>query len=83
MVDDTDRSLLIGKNDGIANVVVHGRGRRAPRSKVPEKAIHLDQKGCRFEPHVIVVPVGATLEFLNSDKVSHNVHTYADTRTTR
>ena len=37
----------------------------------------LDQVDCRFDQHVIVVPVGTTLEYLNSDTVSHNVHTYS------
>lgn len=75
-VDTTDRSLLIGENGGIANVVVMVEVKGA-EAEVPEQPIHLDQKSCRFEPHVTVVPEGATVEFLNSDGISHNVHTYA------
>lgn len=33
----------------------------------------MDQKGLLFQPHIIVVQVGTTVEFLNSDKVAHNV----------
>jgi len=33
----------------------------------------MDQKGLMFQPHILVVQVGATVEFLNSDKVAHNV----------
>jgi len=33
----------------------------------------MDQKGLMFQPHIIVVEVGTTVEFLNSDKVAHNV----------
>ncbi len=33
----------------------------------------IDQKGLMFEPHIVVVQQGATVEFLNSDKVAHNV----------
>jgi len=33
----------------------------------------MDQKGLMFQPHILVVQVGATIEFLNSDKVAHNV----------
>ncbi len=40
----------------------------------PEKPIVLDQVGCRFVPHVAVVPVGRTLRVLNSDGIQHNVH---------
>ena len=34
----------------------------------------MDQKGCVFVPRVVVVPVGGTVEFLNSDRLLHNLH---------
>ncbi|MGD0791442.1 MAG: carboxypeptidase regulatory-like domain-containing protein [Terriglobales bacterium] len=33
----------------------------------------MDQKGLMFQPHLIVVEQGTTVEFLNSDSVAHNV----------
>ena len=33
----------------------------------------MDQKGMLFQPHVLAVQQGTTVEFLNSDKVAHNV----------
>src|ERR1700694_4153142 len=33
----------------------------------------VDQKGLMFQPHLVVVEQGTTVEFLNSDKVDHNV----------
>jgi hypothetical protein len=33
----------------------------------------MDQKGLSFQPHILVVPVGSTVDFLNSDKVQHNI----------
>jgi plastocyanin len=33
----------------------------------------IDQKGLMFMPHLIAVAQGTTVEFLNSDKVAHNV----------
>lgn len=41
----------------------------------PAPAEHpvIDQKGLLFQPHIMVVLVGTTVEFLNSDKVAHNV----------
>ncbi|HMI93440.1 MAG TPA: carboxypeptidase regulatory-like domain-containing protein [Polyangiales bacterium] len=73
-MDKTDRSLLISKELGIKNVVVSIAVADA-KIKVPEKPIPLDQVACTFEPHVILLPVGATVEFLNSDTISHNVRT--------
>ena len=37
----------------------------------------LDQHGCQFSPHVVVVPKGRPLRVLNSDGILHNVHLYA------
>jgi plastocyanin len=41
----------------------------------PAPAEHpvMDQKGLLFQPHILVVQAGTTVEFLNSDKVAHNV----------
>lgn len=33
----------------------------------------MDQKGLMFQPHLLVVQQGTTVDFLNSDKVAHNV----------
>jgi plastocyanin len=37
--------------------------------------VTLDQKGCRYNPHVIAVQQGGTVQFLNSDATIHNIHT--------
>ncbi len=39
----------------------------------PSQTMTIDQKGLMFEPHISVVQQGATIEFLNSDSVAHNV----------
>jgi plastocyanin len=33
----------------------------------------IDQIGLMFQPHVLVVPVGATVDFQNNDSVQHNL----------
>lgn len=75
-MDTTDPTLLVSKEGGIANVVITID---VPGAKVEPstEAVSIDQKMCRFEPHVRVLPVGGKVVFLNSDEVSHNVHTYA------
>ncbi|MDA1264716.1 MAG: hypothetical protein O2816_06525 [Planctomycetota bacterium] len=74
-VDDSDLTRVIDeKTRGLANVVVtltvEGK-----KLEVPEEPYVVDQTGCRFTPHISVVPAGATIAFKNSDKVSHNVRT--------
>lgn len=39
----------------------------------PAKHVVMDQKSLLFQPHILVVPVGTTLDFLNSDSVQHNI----------
>src|SRR4249920_294935 len=66
--------LVLSSANGIRNVVVSldgvPVGSKAPAPPVPAK---MDQKQCVFVPRVIVVPVGGTVEFLNSDRLLHNV----------
>ena len=39
----------------------------------PATPLQMDQKSLLFQPHILVAPVGSTVEFLNSDKVQHNI----------
>ena len=45
----------------------------ASGSVLVDKKVTMDQKGLVFVPHILVVQTGSTVEFLNSDKVQHNV----------
>jgi plastocyanin len=75
-MDLGERSLLAHKDGGLANVVVTIA---VPGAEliVPEKPAIMDNRGCRFEPHVLVVPAGGEVLVTNSDKTSHNIHTSA------
>lgn len=42
-------------------------------TQVANKKVTMDQRGLLFQPHALVVQAGTTVEFLNSDKVAHNV----------
>lgn len=75
-MDKRDETLLIDAKGGVANVVLTIEVAGAEK-KVPTEPVEFDQEGCRFHPHVAVVPVGATLRFANSDETNHNIHTYA------
>ena len=72
-----DPSLVLGRENGVANVVVSlvgvTRGKRMEALPEPAK---LDQVECDYVPHVQVVPLGTTLDIVNSDPILHNVHAY-------
>jgi plastocyanin len=40
----------------------------------PTETARIDQKGCRYHPHVFGVRVGQPIEILNSDPTLHNIH---------
>jgi plastocyanin len=54
----------------LRNVVVIVKGAPAP---APGKGV-LDQRTCRYVPHVQALPVGSTLDVVNGDPTLHNVH---------
>ncbi len=72
-VDATNRKRLVDPEGGLANVVVYVEVEGATLNGTGTEVI-LDQKSCRFEPHVSVVPVGGSLLIKNSDGVSHNIN---------
>lgn len=69
--------LIIGADKAVKNAVV--RLTNIAKGKPVETAakLVLDQVKCRYVPHVVIVPVGATLEIKNSDPITHNIHTFS------
>ena len=56
-----------------ANAVVYTEKVGGKSFPVPQEHALMDQKGLKFEPHVLPVLAGTTVDFLNSDDVLHNV----------
>jgi plastocyanin len=74
------RTETVVVNDGaLQNVFVYVKdGLGNLRFPVPATPVVLDQKGCRYTPHVFGIQVGQTLEIVNSDPTLHNVHAMAE-----
>lgn len=72
--------LVVSKDGKIRWAVVSikkiDQGKSFPQAN-PGTPLVLDQRGCRFRPHVVVVPQERPLRILNSDGILHNVHLYA------
>jgi plastocyanin len=64
------------KDGKLANVFVYLKGGPADEFKypTPSDAVVLDQKGCRYHPHVLGLMAGQPLSITNSDTATHNVH---------
>jgi plastocyanin len=61
----------------LPGVVVTARALEAPaRKPEPIKAV-MDQMDRAFEPDVLVIPVGSTVTFPNSDSVSHQIYSFS------
>lgn len=75
-----DERRLIDGAGGLANVVIVLQG--VPSTAAPAGAsATLDQRACRFVPHVQSVTRGTSLKITSSDPVLHNVHAFLGKRT--
>jgi plastocyanin len=66
---------IVSSAGKLANVYIYvkdGLGNKVYAA--PSTPAVLDQKGCRYVPHVLAAMVGQPIEFRNSDPTMHNVH---------
>lgn len=66
-----ERSLVVSGGGGLKNAVVFIRGPKANNS-LPKGTV-IDQRNKTFLPHVLPIPVGATVTFKNSDPFVHRI----------
>jgi len=73
-IRDLER-LSVGARGGVANTVVFLKDiSRGKAMDIPEPRRFLDQKRCRYEPHILLVPQNTALQMKSSDAVLHTVH---------
>jgi hypothetical protein len=68
----TIEKVVVGGNKGLAHAVASVPGAKGGKAV---KGV-IDQKGCKFIPHVAVMSPGE-IEIKNSDDILHNIHTYS------
>jgi plastocyanin len=67
--------LILGPANAVQGAFVTvKKGLEGRKFDLPKTPVVLDQRGCRFEPHVVGVQVGQDLVFRNSDPHNHCVH---------
>ena len=77
-VDHYDNRLQIGANGGIENAVVSlARVEGGKSLEALGSEFVLDQQICTYLPHVLLAPIDAPVQILNSDDIFHNIHTFS------
>lgn len=67
--------LVVGPDGGVANTIVYLKNISSGKAMdLPEVRRTLDQKHCRYEPHILLVPQSQTMAMKSSDHVLHTVH---------
>ncbi len=73
--DTKTERFVVGDGGHLANVFVYVKqGLEGRTFRTPSEPVILDQKGCRYSPHVFGIQVGQTLQVVNSDPTLHNIH---------
>jgi len=67
--------LIVGPQAGVANTVVFLKDiSRGKAMDLPQPRRFLDQRHCRYEPHILLVPANSDLQMKSSDATLHTVH---------
>jgi hypothetical protein len=69
-----NETVMVGAGGALCNVVVFVKDAHADGKVAPVSGASLDQKQCRYIPHVQALTVGTPLSLMNNDAVLHNVH---------
>jgi plastocyanin len=71
----TSEEIVVNTNGTLRNVFVYiSSSFGSLQFPIPSEPVILDQRGCRYAPHVLGMRVGQTLLILNGDSTMHNVH---------
>jgi plastocyanin len=66
--------LVLSPRRELRNAVVWIDNPPSRAAPVNVTKVEMDQKECVFIPRVVIVPANGTVDFLNSDRLLHNIH---------
>lgn len=69
----TTESVVTGPNNSLENVVIYISA-GVPDDSAPSQPARFTQRGCQYVPHLLAFQVNQTLEIVNDDQTSHNIH---------
>ncbi len=68
-------SMVVGSNGGVKNAVLYLTDIKKGKKFDASARFQIDQRGCQFHPHVLIVPAGKNFTLINSDGILHNFRT--------
>lgn len=72
--DGLERLTIKVKDGGLADALVYVKSGLAGSYPAPSEPAILDQQGCDYHPHMLVMQAGQGLKIRNSDDTLHNIH---------
>ena len=73
--EKTPEELVLSPQAGIRNAVVWlDKPPTVATAEALPSTVSMDQRECTFTPRVVLVPAGGKVDFLNSDRLLHNLH---------
>jgi hypothetical protein len=72
--DGLERQNIKVKDGGLADALVYVKSGVSGSYPAPAEPVLLDQQGCDYHPHMVVMQAGQGLKIRNSDDTLHNIH---------
>lgn len=71
----TSEEVVTGDAGALANVVIYVKsGLEGYSFPTPSTPVKLEQIGCQYQPHVAGMVVAQTIDVVNGDQTTHNIH---------
>lgn len=76
-VNAMSEEAVVNADNTLQNVIVYVKSGVTGSFPTPKDPIVIDQKDCRYTPHVLTMMASQPLKIKNSDATLHNIHAWA------